>query len=252
MNEKLKASLESQIGNEPCPIHDTEEIFWLREADDCESRFRLANALAAQYRFREAIIAYENAIQIRKDDWRLFYSLGGSYLTIRQFGKAVAAYNHCLELGAKEETVSYTLGVAHYLQNDFAAAASAFAKALPCGDEMAIAVIYWHTLSCYRAKCEPTLLSLYHKDMQAGHHTAYKLAVSAFCGEISREQFIFEIENEKDKLNYIIAAYGLCTFLESIKEKALARQYISALLTRVSVWPSIPYLAAWNDINAGF
>ena len=245
--KNAKAPLESQIGSAPSLVEDTEEIFWLRQADDYRSRFSLGNALAAQYRFKEAAAAYENALRIRQDDWKLWYSLGGAYLTIREFKKAMAAYVRCARLGAKEQTVAYPLGVAHYLQHEYSSAAQWFKKALPCGDEMAIAVIYWHTLSAFRAGQEPELLSDYHEGMKVGHHTAYMSAVRVFCGEISRDEGISQTEREKDDLNYVIAVYGICGYLEHIGEKAERAKYMEEVLKRGSIWPCISYLAAWND-----
>ncbi|MDE7366296.1 MAG: hypothetical protein K2N24_02950 [Lachnospiraceae bacterium] len=40
MNEK-KATLESQLYDAPCTIEDTEEMFWLRESDDYQSKISL-------------------------------------------------------------------------------------------------------------------------------------------------------------------------------------------------------------------
>ena len=82
MNNK-KATLESQLFNAPCKVEDTEEMFWLREMDDYQSKISLGNALAAQYRFREAITAYLSAERIRNNDPMLYLRLGGAYLTIR-------------------------------------------------------------------------------------------------------------------------------------------------------------------------
>ena len=247
MAEKIKAPLESQLGNSLCSIEDTEAMFWLRESDDYQSRFALGNSLAAQYRFKEAAAAYENALRIRQDDWKLQYSLGGAYLTVRQFDKAMAAYRRCTELGATEKVIAYPWGVSCYLQKDYGSAATWFEKVLPCDDEMAIAVIYWHTLSCYRTGSEPKLLRNYCKDMKVGHHTAYQLAVSVFFKETDWEQAILQIECEKSDLNYIISLYGLCGYLDHIGEHTRSNQYMAELLERDSVWPCISYLAAWND-----
>ena len=250
MTENIKATIESQLGNAPCPINDNENIFWLRELDDYQSKFALGNSLAAQYRFKDAIAAYENAMRIRQDDWKLLYSLGGAYLTIRQFDKAMKTYHRCIALGAGEAVVAYPLGIGCYLQRDYVSAAAWFKKCLPCEDEMAIAVIYWHTISCFRADREAALLDSYHKNMKVGHHTAYKLAVSVFCGEISREQALEQIHNETGDLNYVISLYGLCVYLEHIGEHTTSKRYVTELLKHSSIWPCISYLAAWNDVNS--
>ena len=64
--------------------------------------------------------------------------------------------------------MAFPMGVWHYLSGDCISATDWFAKCLPCADELAIAVIYWHTLCCYRTGRELALLSMYHRDMDGG------------------------------------------------------------------------------------
>jgi tetratricopeptide (TPR) repeat protein len=247
MKEQNRAPLNTQLGNEPCIVDDTSEMFWLRQSDDYQSRFQLGNALAKQYRFKEALEAYKKAARIKRDDWKLYYSMAGAHLTLRHFEEALSGYQRCLELGADRKTVAYPIGVARYLQRDYEGAAELFAQCLPCDDEMAIAVIYWHTLSCHRADREAALLKYYHSDMKVGHHTAYLLAVSVFRGKKSWEQVASELEQEKDDLSYVVAMYGLCGYLEFYGKKRKSERYMNLLLEREEVWPCISYLAAWND-----
>lgn len=249
MKEFLRASLGSQLNNEPCRVEDTEDMFWLREADDYQSRVALGNALAAQYRFKEATEAFQKALKMRSDDWKLLNRLAGAELTLRRFEAAMARYHCCLELGADKKTIAYPLGIGGYLQKDYEAAAIWFENCLPCDDEMAIAIIYWHTLSCYRCNRTPTLLNSYHADMKVGHHTAYQLAVSVFCGESDLELALTQLENEIDDLNYVIALYGLCGYLDSIGKKNESLMYLDQLLKRDKFWPCVSYLVAWNDVH---
>jgi Flp pilus assembly protein TadD, contains TPR repeats len=242
-----RASLASQLGDEPCALEDAEEIFWLRELDDYRSRVALGDALSAQYRFREAVKAYRNALRIRSDDWRLMSHLAGADLTLRRFDDARAEYLRCLSLGANQKSIAYPLGVWHYLQGDYAEATARFGECLPCGDETAIAAIYWHTLSCYRAGLVPVLLKDYRQDMKVGHHTAYQLAVSVFCNELPWEQALRQAEQDENALNAVVAIYGLCGYLSFIGKKEESMCCLKQVLMRDSVWPCISYLAAWND-----
>lgn len=242
-----RASLSSQLGDEFCTVEDTEAIFWLRESDDYRSRVALGDALSAQYRFREAVEAYRNALRIRSDDWRLFSRLAGADLTLCRFDDAAKEYRHCLALGADQKNIAYPLGVWHYLQGNYAVAVPHFGECLPCGDETAIAVIYWHTLSCYRAGLFPWLLREYRQDMKVGHHSAYQLAVSVFCGELPWEQALRKAEQEKNALNAVVALYGLCGYFALIGEKEKSVRCLERVLMHDSVWPCISYLAAWND-----
>ena len=47
MGEGRNASLKSQLGREPCLAEDTEEMFWLRESDDYESKTARASIVRA-------------------------------------------------------------------------------------------------------------------------------------------------------------------------------------------------------------
>jgi len=249
MKEHLRARLDSQLFGAPCFVEDTEDMFWLREADDYQSRVAYGNALALQYRFKEAVAAYKNALKIRSDDWKLLNRLAGAELTLRRFDEAMARYHRCLELGADKKVIAYPLGIGCYLQKDYEAAATWFEHCLPCDDETAIAVIYWHTLSCYRCGRSPILLNAYHANMDVGHHTAYRLAVAVFCGELDLEVALKQVENEADELNYVIALYGLCGQLELDGNKNQRIVYLDHLLKRDKFWPCVSYLAAWNDVK---
>ena len=248
MAQSKFASLASQLGDEPCLVEDTEEMFWLRELDDYQSRMALGNALAGQYRFKEAMIAYEGAKKIRRDDWQLYNRLGGASLTLRRFGAAWEHYQACLKLGAPIQAVALQIGVWHYLQGQYRKAAKWFARCLPCGDELAIAAIYWHTLSCYRCGEKPELLSQYHKDMDVGHHTAYRLCVSVFSGETDWRGALEQIRQERSELNIVISLYGLSCYLGLIGEAEKSASCLRELLEHDALWPCIAYLAAWNDI----
>ncbi len=243
-----KATLESQLYNAPCMIEDTEEMFWLRETDDYQSKISLGNALASQYRFQDAIAAYLSAESIRSDDPMLYLRLGGACLTMRQFDAALAAYNRSLSLGISRKTIAYPIGIWHYLMKDYENAAKWFMECLPCDDEMAIAVIYWHTLSCLRMNAETPLLKKYHPDMAVGHHTAYRLAVSAMSGEESLENAKMQTEQLQSDLDYVIAAYGISVAFACKGQIKESRKLYEHLLLRDSVWPCVSYLAAWGDV----
>ena len=52
MGEVRYASLKSQPGREPCLAKDTEEMFWLRESNDYESRDNWASISLRSIAFR--------------------------------------------------------------------------------------------------------------------------------------------------------------------------------------------------------
>lgn len=249
MDEEKHASLESQLGNAPCLYEDTEEMFWLRELDDYESRVKLGNLLSGQYRFREALDAYHSAEKIRTNDSMLYIRLGGVYLTLRNFNSAKKAYEKSCSLSGNEKSVAYQMGVWHYLQENYVAAADCFGKVLPCGDEMKIAILYWNALCCMRGNLPDKLLTAYHDDMQVGHHTSYQLAVEVFLGKTSAKEALRQAEQDDNDLNAVITMYGIAVYLEHCGNRMEAKEKMKSLLTRKSVWPCISYLAAWNDMT---
>lgn len=238
-----KATLESQLNNEPCEIEDTEEMFWLRESDDCQSKIKLGNALAAQYRFRDAIDAYRRAYNIKSDNPTISLCLAGSYLTLFMFDEAKKAYDNARKAGASEKALAYPLGILSYLSGDYSEAADFFTKCLPCDGEMKIAIIYWHTLAAYKGNFSASLLSEYSETMEVGHHTAYKQAVSVFAGNIS----IAEVTPVNGDLNNSILKYGLSIYAKHLGDLQLSKQMLDETLSCKSMWPNVSYLAAYHD-----
>ncbi len=244
-----KARLESQLGNGPCDMEDSEEMFWLRQSDDYQSKVKLGGLLVGQYRFREAVDAYREAACIKNDDPMLFLRLGGACLTIRRFQEAFDAYQRYIALCGMDKKVSYPLGIWHFLRNDYTAATECLLRCVPCDDEMAIAVIYWHCIASFRSNQSPVLLEQYHDGMNVGHHGAYRLAVSLFAGAISLESALTEFEPLKNDLDFCVATYGIACFLADHGDFDKRQELMQAVLDRSSVWPCISYLAAWNDVH---
>ena len=241
------ASLDSQLGDAPCRCEDTEEMFWLRESDDYESRVRLGNLLSGQYRFREALDAYRSAARIRGDDPALWLRMGGAHLTLRHFDEAKAAYDRSCLLSGSEKTAAFQMGVWHYLRGDYRSAAERFAAVPPCSDELLIAVLYWHALSCMRNQFPDGLITAYRDGLQVGHHTAYRSAVELFLGRISPKEAFSRAAREENDLDAVILLYGLSRYFAHGGDRPASEEAMAALLRRESVWPCISYLAAWND-----
>ena len=245
-----RASLESQLNNIPCEAEDTEEMFWLRESDDYQSKVKLGNLLAAQYRFKDACEAYEAAASVKATDSMLFICLGGSYLSLYKYEQAKAAYDKAAALGAPVQSVSYPLGVLYYLKGEYAQSAETFAKCLPCGGELKIAVIYWHTLASYRAGIETTLLNEFTEDMEVGHHIAYKEAVMIFSGLKSYVSPTDEgAYTPGNPLDQAVFKYGVSVYCEHINDTKNQGLLLEETLQCNAVWPSVSYLAAYNDNN---
>ena len=249
MKQNEKATLESQLYGEICYSHDTEEMFWLRQNDDYQSKVKLGLLLSGQYRYHEAIDAFLSAGKVKADDASLYTRLGGAYLTTFNFEESKKAYDTAISVGASEKSIAFPLGVWHYLAGDYSTASKIFPECLPCGGEMKIAVIYWELLSSLKCGKSPTLVDEYHDEMDVGHHTAYKLAVSVMLGKTDAKAALKSLKGEKDDLNYVVASYGIAEYLIATKKVEDGKKLIGELLKRNSVWPCISYLAALREEN---
>ncbi len=241
-----KASRDSQLGSASCAVGDTEEMYWLRQNDDAQSKLALAGALIGQYRYREAAQALESALKLRSGDAAIWSRLGGVRLTLLDFDGSLAAYEQARRCGAEEKTLAFPLAVRAYMLGDFAAAAERFANCLPCDGETAVSVIYWHTLCRLREGREPDLLCRRGTIGSVGHHSAYLKAVSLFAGDVTATGLADELTSAND-LDFAIAGYGLYRYLSREGGTDGSSVLLGQILDRESVWPCIASLAAWND-----
>ncbi|MPN42106.1 hypothetical protein SDC9_189662 [bioreactor metagenome] len=167
-------------------------------------------------------------------------------MTLRDFDGAFAAYHESLRLGAPLKDNTFSLGVWHYLQGNYTKAALSFNACLPCESETAIAAVYWHTLSCYRSGCNPNLLDTYSTLRDVGHHQAYLLSVSVFCGNLGWQQAAAQAE-QAPPLDAAILFYGIYCHLMFCGKLTESAYFLQQVLAQKEVWPCISYLAAWGD-----
>lgn len=239
----------SQLGNGPHGLSDTAAVAALRGADTYDDLLALGKALCYQLRYREAVEVYTRAIALDPGDIRGYRQRAARYLTTLRPKLAEADFLRCRALGGEALDISYRLGLCRYYAGEQALAMEELERCWPlCDDEMGIAVIFWHTLSAWRAGKRPTLLEdHYRPGMQAGHHTAYALAMSAAAGEIPLAAAMARLEREGEDLDFSILGYGLAWLLTPPEREALLRK----VLERDGFWIGYAYLAAWNDINGG-
>lgn len=231
MSEFKYASFESQHCGAVCEVDDNEDMFVLRNSEDYESFVSLGNMLAGQYRFTEAVEAYEKALEI-KSDAMLFIRIAGANLSLFRFDEAKKYYDKALDKGALPATVNFYYGMWYYLKGDYASAAKSLTECYPCDDEMKISVIYWQTMASIKAGISPALL----KDVDSvkvKYHTAYKNITLLFKGDLS----IKDIKVSENPLNSAIENYGLYIYTGE-------KRYLERCLDNKSVWPCIACLAA--------
>ena len=243
--DALHAGIESQILNLPAGIPNSQAIRQAKSLPDSVEKFcALGKALSRQLRYREAIDAYTEGLNLEPENLSLLRHRAGRYLTTLQSDPAIADFEKCLTLGAEKLDCLYRIGLAQYYAGRYEQAMEAFEGCMPlCDDEMGIAVLYWHTLSAARTEKAPTLLKYYRPDMAVGHHTAYEKAIQVWSGITPLSAMLQMLESEKDDLEYGITLYGLLWNPDCIEKEHLSQN----LLCRDGFWPSFAYLAAWND-----
>lgn len=239
-----QASISSQLGNLPCKVKDTPEITALREEGKHQE---LGNALCGQYRYREAVLAYTDALYQDPNDIRLWQSFAGANVVVRNFRAAEEGYRRSMMLGGQASDITFSLGFCTYLQKRYTEAMVHFAASYPCDEEQEIAVLYWHTLASIRANMRPRLLENYREGMEVGMHVAYEKIVRLFCGLESPMDIVEWIHAEDDELNIIIALYGMVLYYESVHNEEKRITSLAALLSYDQYWPSFVYLAAFSD-----
>lgn len=246
--DDARALWRSQLAGGALEVGDRHDVAAARGARDFDGCVALGKALSKQWRYLEAADAYSMALDLRPDDPAALRLRAGSYLSTLQCGKAQADLVRCLALGADELDVTYRLGLCAYFSHDYAGAMAQLEACMPlCDDEMGIAVIYWHTLCAYRLHADHALLRRYHAGMQVGHHTAYELAMSVCAGANGVDAALTALDDQPEDLEYVIALYGICLFLQHTGEKARAEAQMRRLLARDGFWPCYAYLAAWGD-----
>ena len=245
MNDR-KASRASQLCGEICEAEDTEEMFWLRLNDDVQSRIKLGNLLAGQYRFYDAAKMFESALASKPHDPSLWLKLGGARLTLLDFDGAHAAYKKAQEYGAGERSLGYALGIRHYLKGEYGEAVNRFETCRPCDGETEIALLYWIDLCRMRSGEAPFPPEKRQIITDFGHHAAYARSVALLDGTVTAEGLEADLTGYND-LDRVIAGYALYRFLLFRREDRRAGKVLGQILDAESVWPCISGLAAWND-----
>ena len=252
----IHAGWESQFRNLPHGISDTDEIQTCRaKPQTYENLLKLADALCWQLRFREAINVLTQAVALEPERTEAYRKRGPKYLDTLQFEQALADYTRCEQVDGVSVESRYRIGMAHYMMRNYEQAIAAFSNSLaivPQDDDMYIADVYWLVLSQLRAgkpaDAQEALVQHYRPDMYVGHHTAYEKALRVAAGLAQPDDMIAELEPKPEDLQYVMAAYGICVWLESRGEIGKAAALRKKLLARDSFWFCFSFLAAYNDV----
>ena len=255
----MHAGWESQFQDLPHGLSDTEEILACRaKPQTYENLLALADALCWQLRFREAIDVLTQAIALCPERMEAYRKRGPKYLDTLQFENALADYIRCEQADGVSVESRYRVGMAHYMMRKYEKAIAAFSGSLaivPQDDDMYIADVYWLVLSQLRAgksaDAQKTLSQHYRPDMYVGHHTAYEKAMRVAAGAAEADDMLRSLEAEPDDLQYAMAGYGICVFLESRGEAEKAAALRKRILSRDGFWFCFSFLAACVDAGSG-
>ena len=156
--DDLHVGIESQLLNSPEHIPDSAAVSAARkDGDTVDGLIALGKALSWQLRYRQAILAYTQALKMDPDNRTVLRLRAGRYLTTLQSDLALRDFEQCLAFGGDKLDCGYRMGLAHYYAGRYSQAAQTFESCISlCDDEMGIAVIYWHTLSACRAGVAPS------------------------------------------------------------------------------------------------
>lgn len=245
--DEIHTDIGSQLLGLPHGVLDSAAVIEARQLpESAEKYLKLGKALSRQLRYREAVDAYTEVLKYDPENLTALRLRAGRYLSTLQSEKAIRDFDRCLQLDADRLDCLYRMGIAYYYAGDDAAAQKMLVSCVPyCDDEMAIAVIYWHTLSASRSGKETELLQYYCRELAVGHHTAYEKAMRVWAGQETLEGMLKQLEREEDDMEYDITLYGLLKHPDCKEKEALMEK----LLRRDGFWPCFAYLAAWNDKN---
>ena len=112
-----------------------EAIVIYQEAIDLDPQFasfhyKLGNIYRAQQRYTEAEIAYESAIKLAPQHSRIYYEMGIMYFQQRLYYKAEAAYSKAIELNPQYANPYHKLGNVSLVQGRYVEAETAYRKAI--------------------------------------------------------------------------------------------------------------------------
>ena len=221
-------------------------------ADTYEGWIAVGDRLSRRMQYREAVLAYTQAVRLAPDRYEALRKRGGKYLATLQTGPALADLKTCLQMGGDEADLRYRIGLCRFYAGDFAQALSEFSQCFSvCSEELGIGAIYWSMIAAWRLGQEAELLREYRDDMAVGHHTAYAFSVRTALGRIPPAEALRVIGAEKDDLQFSMMAYGAAAFCGQLGDNERAASLYRKILERDSFWVSFAFLAAWNDRRQG-
>jgi tetratricopeptide (TPR) repeat protein len=82
-------------------------------ADEAESLFRQANQQYEAGNFEQAAATYEKILAAGKANWQVYYNLGNAYYKQKHVGKAILSYERARRLNRDNEDIDFNLDLAN-------------------------------------------------------------------------------------------------------------------------------------------
>lgn len=226
-------------------INKTAEIPDLDPGLTFADLIEIGNAYARKYHYQEAMHCYAKASKLGSDGWMTYYMIATCALTLRRFDEAEKWFDLCLKNGASVSDTAYACGVLNYLRKDYARAFVLFSLHRTSDDADRVSIQYWLTiclmLQSRKWKDIPSLS--FEEDL--GHHASYRDGLAVLLSEEYYNYDPSTLDGHSDLDNVIFLYAMYIRFLADGRPEA--DTVLGRILTYTSVWPSIAYLAAYND-----
>lgn len=249
--EEEHAGWKSQLLGLPVETKDSASVSEARFRTGIEGLQALAAALDKQLRYRESEDIYSQLLELLPEDRTALRLRAGRRLSTLQLDLAEMDLLSCLNEGGDPMELHYRLGLCDGFRGNYKRAMLRMEDSFPlCGEEMEIAVIYWHTIYAWKLGKRAILLPFYRKGMDVGHHASYEAAVAVMAGEASGQE-LEQKAKEADDLDFSMLQYGLSAVWEQQGELEKAQKGISEIVRRDGFWISYAWLSAWSDKRRG-
>lgn len=87
-------------------------------ADEATTHFIQGNKAYEEGDFAGAIAHYEHVIQLKQENWHLYYNLGNAYFRSNNVGRAILNYERALQLQPDNEDILFNLELAQLQTSD--------------------------------------------------------------------------------------------------------------------------------------
>lgn len=112
----------------------------------CSSNVKDGVALLEEKKYENAIVAFEEQVDIGKKTEEAYYGLGIAYFELEEYEKSVTAFEKSIEQGISESAILYSFLGAGYIEEErYADALNAYEKALQdekCDEELKQEILY--------------------------------------------------------------------------------------------------------------